>query len=95
MIREFVILTALFSQGWLGKLSSRSVMQQAVFAREVLKQRVRGCVGAQISEPGTLPPKTAFYFSSFPQAHTAGLYGRRGIQCVTKSETSEGSRRNA
>jgi hypothetical protein len=70
-------------------------MKNAVFAREALKQRVCRCVGAGIFEPGTLALEPSSCFSSFPQAHTSGLRGQRGLQSVTKSETSEGSRRNA
>ncbi len=70
-------------------------MKNAVFAREALKQRVCRCVGAEILEPGPLPLEPSSCFSSFPQVHTAGLRGRTGLQFVTKSETSEGLRRNA
>ena len=69
-------------------------MKNAVFAREALKQRVCRCVATEVFELRTLPLEPGFYFSSFPQAHTAGLRGRTGLQFVTKSETSEGSRRN-
>ncbi len=70
-------------------------MKNAVFAREALKQRVCPSVGGEVFELETLPLELSFSFPSFPQVHTASLRGRRGLQCVTKSETSEGSRRNA
>jgi hypothetical protein len=78
-----------------GKLSSRTVMKNAVFAREVLKKRVCPSVVDEIFELGTLPLELSFSLFSFPQIQTASLRGRTGLQCVTKLETSEGSRRNA
>jgi hypothetical protein len=68
-------------------------MKDAIFAREVLKRRVCPSVAAEICEFGALPLEPHFSLSSFPQIQTAGLRGRTGLQCHTKSETSEGSRR--
>ena len=70
-------------------------MKNAVCAREALKQRVCRRVDAEIFELKTLPLEPFFSFDRFPQVHTAGLGGRTGLQCVTKSKTSEGSRRKA
>jgi hypothetical protein len=95
MIRQFVILTALFARVLSGNFSSESDMKNAVFAWEALKQRVCRRGDAEISELETLPLEPFFSFDRFPQVHTASLRGRRGIQSVTESETSEGSRRNA
>jgi hypothetical protein len=70
-------------------------MKNAVIAREVPQGRVWRCVTAKIFELGTLPLELSLSLSSFPQVHTASLRERTGLQCVTKLETSEGSRRKA
>jgi hypothetical protein len=58
-------------------------MNNAVFAREALKQRVCRCVGGEVFELRTSPLEPSFHLASFPQEHTASPIGRRGLQCDT------------
>lgn len=95
IIREFVILNGSVSFNAAQKLSSRSGMKTKFLAGRVLRKRVCGCVVAEMCGLGMLALEPSFSLSSFPQVYTASLRGRTRLQCDTKPETSEGSRRKA